>query len=170
MRKLLSAVVLAALAVPAAVAVADDEPMMMFVHTANDMEADSVAMTLRLVGVDPQTLCFSDRPERLAGHLTMDAYLDLWTQGGDDFAADPPNATLSIYEPGGGDNSLVVIEIDNPVLDGADLVYSYSVIEGTVPASGGPVALFIDMIGLYGPLRLDNPGVGVGFRGPGFLP
>jgi hypothetical protein len=61
-----------------------------------------VAKTIRLVNVNKQTLYFSDRPNRIAGNLTMAAYMDEWTAraGKDNFANDPPNATLSVYELG----------------------------------------------------------------------
>jgi len=99
----------------------------------------------------------------------MADYLNEWTAkaGKDNFGADPPNATLSIYEPGKADNTIVVVKLTNPVVDGADLVYTYKVLNGTLPASGGPTALFIDWIGVGGGVGFGFHGVGVGFRGPG---
>jgi hypothetical protein len=63
----------------------------MFVQTADDLKADD--KTLRLVNVGQQTRYFSDRPARIAGHITMPAYLDEWKAGAvpDNFANDPPN-------------------------------------------------------------------------------
>ena len=52
----------------------------MFVQVADDLKVD--ASTLRLVGVAQQTLHFSDRPVRTAGHLTMAGYLDEQTDQG----------------------------------------------------------------------------------------
>ena len=77
--------------------------------------------------VNQQTLYFSDRPVRIAGHIKMADYLKEWTAkaGKDNFSADPPNATLSVYEPGQPENTLVIVKITNPVVDGADLIYSY---------------------------------------------
>src|SRR5436305_10009977 len=71
---------------------------LMFVQTADDLKADG--NTLRLVNVGQQALYFSDRPVRIAGHLTMPAYLDEWKAGEspDNFSSDPPNATISVYE------------------------------------------------------------------------
>ena len=96
---------------------------LMFVQTADDFKADG--KTLRLVNVGQQTLYFSDRPVRIAGHLTMPAYMDEWKagEGPDNFSSDPPNATLSVYEPGHNDNTLAVVEISHPAMDGKDLVY-----------------------------------------------
>jgi hypothetical protein len=133
---------------------------LMFVQSADDLKADS--NTLRLVNVGQQTLYFSDRPARVAGHLTMPAYLDEWKagEGPDNFSSDPPNATISVYESGHHENTLAVVKISHPVVDGKDLVYSYKLIEGTMPKAGGATALFIDWIGAGG-------GVGVGFHGAG---
>jgi len=92
----------------------------------------------------------------------MPAYLDEWKagEGPDNFSSDPPNATLSVYEPGSRENKMVVVEISHPVIEGKDLVYHYKLIEGTMPTAGGATALFIDWIGAGG-------GVGVGFHGAG---
>ena len=71
-------------------------------------------------------------------------------RGPDNFASDPPNATLSVYEPGHHANTLTVVKISHPVLEGPDLVYRYKLIEGTMPKAGGATALFIDWIGAGG--------------------
>lgn len=145
----------------------DDGPVFMFVHTADDFESDLDAKSLRLINVNPQVLYFSDRPDRIAGHLSMDKYLEEWTSVPDNFNDDPPNAALSVYEPGEADNAIAVIEIENPVLDGNDIVYDYVVLEGSVPENGGTTALFIDRIGIGGGVGVGYHGVGVGVRGPG---
>lgn len=121
-------------------------PQLMFVQSAENLKVDPAARTIRLVKVTQQTLYFSDRPQRIAGHITMADYLKEWTAkaGKDNFGVDAPNATLSVYEPGQPDNTLVVVKITKPVVDGADLVYDYSIINGTMPANGGATSLFID--------------------------
>jgi hypothetical protein len=100
----------------------------------------------------------------------MADYLQEWTSkaGKDNFGGDPPNATLSVYEPGQPDNTVAVVEIMHPKIDGPDLIYSYRVIEGKLPAGGGATALFIDWIGVGGGVGFGYHGVGVGFRGPGW--
>jgi hypothetical protein len=85
----------------------------------------------------------------------------------DNFSANPPNATLSVYEPGQADNTLAVVEITNQRIDGSDLIYSYKLIDGSLPASGGANTLFIDRIGIGGGVGVGYHGVGVGLRGPG---
>lgn len=57
----------------------------------------------------------------------------------------------------------MVVTITNPVVNGADLVYTYKVLDGTMPARGGATTLFIDWFGPGG-------GVGAGARGYGVRP
>jgi hypothetical protein len=150
--------------------VASDKVQLMFVQIAEDVKVDPAASTIRLVKVNQQTLYFSDRPERIAGHMNMARYLEEWTSqaGKDSFKADPPNGVLSVYERGKSDNTLTVVKLTNPKMDGADLVYSYKLIEGKLPSTGGATSLFIDWIGVGGGVGVGFHGVGVGFRGPGW--
>ena len=141
---------------------------LMFVQTAESHKANGE--TLRLINVAQQTLYFSDRPVRVAGNLTMPAYMDEWKagEGPNNFANDPPNATLSVYQPGHNENELTVVEISHPVVDGKDLVYRYKLIDGEMPNAGGVTALFIDWIGVGGGVGPGFHGVGVGARGVGW--
>jgi hypothetical protein len=146
---------------------ADEKVQLMFVQSAESLKADD--KTLRLVNVSPQTIWFTDRPVRKAGHVTMANYMKEWTAaaGKDNFSKDPPNATLSVYEAGQSENTLTVVEISAPEVQGKDLVYRYKLIEGKVPASGGAVALFIDWIGPGGGVGAGFHGAGAGGRGVG---
>ena len=166
---LLAAAVLSLAACATTTTTSSGAPQLMFVQSAEDLKVDRAASTIRLVKVNQQTLYFSDRPQRIAGHITMADYLKEWTAkaGADNFGANPPNAALSVYEPGQEDSTLVVIKITKPVVDGADLVYNYSLINGTMPASGGATSLFIDWIGVGGGVGRGFHGVGVGARGLG---
>jgi hypothetical protein len=150
---------------------AEDKPMFMFVQTSDDMKVDDIAQTLRLVNVAQQTVYFSDRPVRLAGHLQMSDYLKEWTkaEGNDNFTKDPPNATLSVFEPGQPDNTIAVVEISHPKVDGSDIIYTYKLLDGKLPQKGGATSLFIDAIGIGGGVGVGYHGVGVGLRGPGVL-
>ena len=147
---------------------ADSKVQLMFVQSAESVKADD--NTLRLVNVSPQTIYFSDRPQRVAGHVTMPAYLEEWTAaaGPNNFAKNPPNATLSVYEAGQRANALTVVVISQPVVEGKDLVYRYKLIEGKMPAAGGAASLFIDWIGPGGGVGPGFHGVGVGGRGVGW--
>ena len=117
----------------------------MFVQTAQGIDSDGKALTLR--GITPSTLYFSDRPERVVGHMTTADFVDLWAIGDNSFEADPPNAVLAFLEPGADAPDDAVVVIKEPQLSNGDLSYSIEVLEGTVPAHGGPVTLFIDPFG-----------------------
>ena len=144
------------------------QAQLMFVQSAEDIRVDATKSTLRLVKVNPQTVYFSDRPERIAGNIKMADYLKTWKEGRDNFNADPPNATLSVYEPGRAEQTLVVVTIMKPVVDGADLLYTYKIVDGTMPANGGATSLFIDWYGVGGGVGPGFHGVGVGRRGVGW--
>jgi hypothetical protein len=171
-RKFMAATAVLAAATPLASMVnranaAEDKIQLMFVQSSEGLKADD--KTLRLVNVAPQTIYFTDRPVRIAGHITMPAYLEEWTAaaGPNNFSKDPPNATLSVYEAGKKENVLTVVEISDPVVDGKDLVYRYKLLEGKVPPAGGATALFIDWIGPGGGVGVGFHGVGAGRRGVG---
>src|SRR5438034_8248588 len=116
----------------------------LFVQNAKDVTFDKGKLVLR--GVNPVTVCFTDRPARLAGHMQTSKLVPLWSKGKDSFLKDNPNATLSIFR---GDNvSDLVVELSNPQLSGTDLTYDARILEGTPPTNGGACALFIDIIGM----------------------
>jgi hypothetical protein len=116
----------------------------LFVQNAKNVTFSEGKLVLR--GVNPVTVCFTDRPARMAGHMQTSKLIPLWSQGKDSFLKDNPNATLSVF---GGDNvSDLVVELSNPQLSGSDLTYDARILEGTAPASGGACALFIDIIGM----------------------
>src|SRR6266498_3780302 len=116
----------------------------LFVQNAKNVSFNKGKLVLR--GVNPVTVCFTDRPARMAGHMQTSKLVPLWSQGKDSFLKDNPNATLSIF--GGGNVSDLVVELSNPQLSGNDLTYDARILEGTPPVNGGACALFIDVIGM----------------------
>ena len=52
---------------------------------------------------------------------------------------------LSIFHP--DMVSDVVVELTEPVMEGHQLTYTVVILDGEMPAEGGPSALFIDVIG-----------------------
>jgi hypothetical protein len=121
---------------------------LLFVQNSQGVVVDKDKGTLTLKGVGPTTLFFSDRPYRLAGHYTTEEYLELWDDGKDSFLADPPNATLSVFEPGKEDLVDLVVELRNPRPEGADFSYDIKILSGKISEVGGPSSLFIDIIGM----------------------
>ena len=117
----------------------------MFVQTAQGITSQGETLTLQ--GVTPSTLYFSDRPQRVVGHMATTDFVDLWGEGDNSFAADPPTAVLAFLESGGSTPDDAVIVIKAPHLANGRLSYTIEVLEGTVPAQAGPVTLFIDPFG-----------------------
>ena len=117
---------------------------LLFVQDAKGMSYDGETLTME--DADPYTLFFSDRPERIAGHLTIEAFLEEVSKGADSFAEDPPNATLVVFD--GDKLHQVVLELPTkPQYRDGDLLFAVLVIEGIIPESGGASTLFIDTVG-----------------------
>ena len=117
----------------------------MFVQVAQGASASDGTLTLH--GIGPSTLYFSDRPERVVGHMTTREFVEDWAIGPDSFAEDPPNAVLSFMKPDAGAPSDVVVVLREPQIDQTDLGYSVEVLDGEMPASAGPCTLFVDPLG-----------------------
>jgi hypothetical protein len=116
---------------------------LLFVQSARRMRYTKGVLTL--VDVSPVTVVFSDRPQRLAGHMLTEAFVPFWSEGDNSFADDPPNADLAVLEGGQDDN--VVLTLRAPEIAGPDLTYKVDLIQGEPPATGGATSLFIDIIG-----------------------
>ena len=127
---------------------APEKVQLLFVQNSSGVAIER--NTLRLRNVGASTLFFTDRPVRIAGHYhTKGEFLKLWSEGPDSFARNPPNATLSFIEPNRPQLLDVVINIRNPRMQGADLLYDFTVIEGTMPKKAGAAVLFIDILGFW---------------------
>lgn len=124
----------------------DDKADFLFVQTAKGMRYDADLKRLTLTSVSPVTLFFSDRPERIAGNMETAAFIPFWGEGKDSFLSDPPNADLSILENGKLHQTVVVLH--DPVLDGDDLHYTVTVVDGELPVTGQDASVFIDIIGM----------------------
>jgi lipoprotein-anchoring transpeptidase ErfK/SrfK len=135
---------------PVAVDVSQQKVELLFVQNATSIQYDKAKGTLRMKNIARSTLFFTDRPVRMAGHYhTRDEFLPAWSEGPDSFAKNPPNATLSLLEVGKADLQNVVINLKNPRMQGKDLIYDITIIEGTVPPSAGDAVLFIDILGFW---------------------
>ncbi|MCB8819926.1 hypothetical protein [Microvirga rosea] len=124
---------------------------------------------LTLTGVSPNSIVFADRPVRAAGHVVTQQFIMQWDEGKDNFAKDPPNATVSVL---GGDGSKVsdaVVTLKSPKLEGGDLTFDVVVLEGNLNGASGPAALFIDHFGGFGGgFGGFHGGFAGGFRGGDF--
>ena len=122
-----------------------DEIESMFVQTAQRAVSDGERLTLE--GLTPATLFFSDRPQRVVGHLGTADFVGLWGEGENSFAQDPPNAVLAFLEPGDDAPEDAVVVLRDPATADGSISYAIEVLEGSVPSATGPVSLFIDPLG-----------------------
>lgn len=120
-----------------------DEIEALFVQSAAGMAYGDGRLTLN--GIAPTTLMFSDRPQRVTAHVLSQEFLDSWGDGDNSFAEDPPNAVLSTFSDDHVND--VVVKLQDPALDGDRMSYQVEILDGDMPASGGPSSLFIDSIG-----------------------
>ena len=126
--------------------VADPEEIQeLFVQTAHGAEHADGRLILR--NVAPSTLFFSDRPQRIVGHLSTQDFVETWGEGEDSFAEDPPNAVLSFTAKGEAEPWNAVVEISDPRIAGSDLSYAATVLDGALPTTADGCTLFIDPIG-----------------------
>ena len=117
----------------------------MFVQIARTVTSDQATLTLQ--EVSPSTLYFSDRPERVVGHMTTEQFVAMWATGPNSFREDPPNAVLSYVETGSDVPNDAVVVLRDPVADDDSITYSIEILDGEVPAASGAVSLFIDPFG-----------------------
>jgi len=107
--------------------------------TSGSLDGD----TLTLNGV-PNVIYFSDRPNRISGHLSLSEFIEMWDKGSDSFKADPPNATLSVLKKDGAKN--IVVELISVEQKSGSVVFKLVGLEGNVTESFEVSSLFIDSL------------------------
>jgi hypothetical protein len=118
----------------------------LFVQSAARLEYQGRTNRITLIGINPSTLFFSDRPDRIAGQMKTSRFVPFWSEGTNSFKSDPPNADISIVE--GGKLQQVIVVLSDPVLTNNDLSYTVKVLQGELPERGNDVSVFIDAIGM----------------------
>ena len=116
----------------------------LFVQNATQTTLKDGVLTLK--GVSPHTLYFSDRPDRIAGRITVADFVKEWSQGKDSFKKNPPNAVLTVLEKPEAKDIVVVLR--NPRLKDGSLMYDVQVTDGDKDVTGESCSLFIDVIGM----------------------
>jgi hypothetical protein len=106
-------------------------PSLLFVQ-----KAENGTLTTNREGDTTLSLCvdnlmqfFTDRPDRYAGHETVESFVDAWTRMG--FSDDPPNAALVLHTADMSEDVLIV-ELLDPVYESGVLNYSVRVLDGEV--------------------------------------
>ena len=116
---------------------------LLFVQNADGVEFGDG--TMKLTGVNPTTLYFSDRPHRMAGHVRLENFLYTMSQLGT-FRDSPPNAVLVMLAEQGIQNVVMVLT-ERPTLVDDTLSFTIRILDGDPPASASSVSLFIDSAG-----------------------
>ena len=139
---------------PAPTPAGPDTVELLFVQ--NSVAGSYDGKTLTLNGVGP-TIFFSDRPQRVTGQVRTAEFIGHWDKGSDNFAENPPNASLSIF----GDKEIrtAIVELTSPELKGNTLSYRVKVLKGQLPGSFKESSLFIDILGRW---RMAAMGMAVG--------
>ena len=117
----------------------------LFAQTARELTTDGDHVTFH--GLSPATLYFSDRPQRVVGHLSSQQFVDLWSEGDNSFAADPPNAVISFVEVGDHTPEDAIVILKDPQLDKDAITYTVETLEGSLPDKGELCSVFIDPFG-----------------------
>jgi len=103
-------------------------------------------LTLKTV---PLVVYFTERPQRTSGHMDLQAFLDLWGKGVDNFKQDPPNAELSIFRSGGDAHSILIIS--SPTVEGENISFKVVLLDENIPEDFNNSTLFIDALGVIFP-------------------
>ena len=117
----------------------------LFIQTGSAFSAKDGEITLH--GLAVATVYFTDRPRREAGHMPSERFLELWDGPSASFTVEPPHAVLSFLDEPAEALTDVVVVLHEPRLSDGDLTYRVDVLNGTLPATGGPCSLFIDAFG-----------------------
>lgn len=109
--------------------------------------ADIADGRLTMKSVDRHVLAFTDRPTRKAGRVPAAKLAELWSEGRDSLASDPPNAVL-VGEAAEDAEERLVVELKEPRWQDGNLVFDIAALRGTLPptASYDNAALFIDNV------------------------
>jgi hypothetical protein len=121
---------------------------------------------LTLNDVSPSSIVFADRPVRAAGHVLTSEFIKQWDVGNNSFAKDPPNATISVMSSDGTSVKDAVVVLKSPKLEGGQLSFEVSVLEGDLANAAGPASLFIDWFAARGGFGHVGVVGDVGFHAP----
>ena len=71
--------------------------LLVFNARGADLQSDKLVLN----GISLNTIVFADRPVRAAGHDLTKHIVEDWAKGANNFAKDPPNATVSAFTKDG---------------------------------------------------------------------
>ena len=95
---------------------------------------------LSLTGV-PVVTFYTLGEKRLAGHIYIESFAEVWKKSAQIVKTDPPNGTISVLSKEGPQGA--TIELSEPNADVNDLSFKARVLEGELPESFGPFQIYI---------------------------
>ena len=107
--------------------------------TSGSLDGD----TLTLNGVPNVIYTSRNSSLRIAGHLSLEIFVESWNKGGRQLQCDPPNATLSVLTKDGAED--VVVELMSAEQKSGSVVFKVTVLDGTLSGSFGTAAFYIDI-------------------------
>jgi len=114
-------------------------PRYLFTLASNSGTFEGGILTLKGI---PLVVYFSDRPVRVAGHITLEKFAGMWDEGVDSLKEDPPNAELAIYDKKGDKHAILIIS--RPEVKGDTISFKVRLIGESIPKSLGHSTLFVD--------------------------
>ena len=127
----------------------EDQKSWLFVQTASGF---SLAGSQLTVPYEREVFAFTDRPDRLYGHLNAHEFEALWQTGEDDFGSNPPNAVLTWVADGEvheAEIELMGVQVGER---GRSIIYQIkSEAADDIPAHAEQVSLFIDHGSFFSP-------------------
>jgi len=129
----------------------------LFVQHADKVLLENNVLTLE--GVAKDVLYFSDRPDRIVGRESLEAFIGDWDEGEESFASIPPNAIVTVVREGESFD-LAVVLADPTMVGDNSMTYNVEILDGPDSGAGEGAAVFIDAFGLKpgGESRLGRPG------------
>lgn len=95
---------------------------------------------LSLTGV-PIVTFYKLGDKRLAGHIFVESFVEVWDKNAKILKTDPPNGIISVISKEGSEGA--TIELSAPSADIDDLSFNVRVLEGALPDSFGPFQIYI---------------------------
>ena len=129
----------------------------LFVQHAEKVSLENNVLTFE--GIAKDVLYFSDRPDRIVGRESLEAFIDDWDEGENSFATVPPNAIVTVVREGESFDLAVILSDPMMVADNS-LTYNVEILDGPDAGVGENAAVFIDAFGIKpgGESRLGRPG------------
>lgn len=112
------------------------------------IEKTDKGYVLKLIKVDPDTLYFSDRPNRISGYINTDKFVNHWAKPESSFYKDPPNSAIvhASIDIKKGFKQAVAVEMSNPkIMKDGSIEFDLKLLNGKLNTGNFEyLSIFID--------------------------